>query len=246
MTPPDAALQVIGGAAVLLLLWLLRPLARAARDRVRVRRTPTPTAPHDPDDEWQRREAAHRRDVLRAGLLHVAFDRDSVSPGDDTEAHWRLLMFEENLPLSAVLGRPIFRVLASVPGGQAAWLIELREDVRAPQRSAAGEPDRPGVVRVTPLAVVAQQEASPHLLHADVPVSRLMGATLYARHLGRQDPAEAAASPHPVREEETASSAAYDESRVGANDRVMIRVRPRQPGAEGQARPSATRSPRSS
>ncbi|NTY00082.1 hypothetical protein [Deinococcus sp. JMULE3] len=249
MTPPDSALQVIGGAVVLLLLWLLRPLVRAglarARLSTRARRTP-PLPPRDPQDEWRQREEAHRRDVLRPGLLHVAFDRDSVSMGDDSEAHWRLLMFEENLPLSAVLGRPIFRVLASVPGGQATWLIELREDLRAPQRSAAGEPDRPGLVRVTPLAVVAQQWSAPRLLHADVPISRLMGATLYARSLGRQDPDGVAGAPHPIREEETGASTAYDEAQVDANDRVMIRVRPTRSGTAGQALPSATRSPRSS
>ena len=132
MTLPDSALQVIGGAAVLLLLWLLRPLVRAGLARARLswtraRRT-LPPPPRDPQDEWRQREASHCRDVLRPGLLHVAFDRESVSLGDDSEEHWRLLMFEENLPLSAVLGRPIFRVLASVPGGQATWLIELRED----------------------------------------------------------------------------------------------------------------------
>ncbi|BBN95606.1 hypothetical protein DEIGR_100932 [Deinococcus grandis] len=250
MTPPDSALQVIGGAAVLLLVWLLRPLVRAGLARARLswtraRRTPPPP-PRDPQDEWRQREASHRRDVLRPGLLHVAFDRESVSLGDDSEAHWRLLMFEENLPLSAVLDRPIFRVLASVPGGQATWLLELREDLRTPQRSAAGELDRPGVVRVTPLAVVAQQWSAPRLLHADVPVSRLMGATLHARYLGRQDPAEVAASPHPIREEETGASTAYDEAQVGANDRVMIRVRPHPPGTAGQDPPRATRSPRSS
>ncbi|GGN36215.1 hypothetical protein [Deinococcus daejeonensis] len=245
MTLPDSALQVIGGAMVLLLLWLLRPLVRGGLSWIRARRTPPPP-PRDPQDEWKLREEAHRRDVLRPGLLHVAFDRESVSLGDDSEEHWRLLMFEENLPLSAVLDRPIFRVLASVPGGQATWLLELREDLRTPQHSAAGELERPGLVRVTPLAVVAQQWSAPRLLHADVPVSRLMGATLHARYLGRQDPAEVAASPHPIREEETVSSAAYDEAQVGANDRVMIRVRPHPPGTAGQAPPSATRRPRSS
>ncbi|GGR77987.1 hypothetical protein GCM10008960_00920 [Deinococcus sedimenti] len=222
---------MIGGAAVLLLLWLLRPLVRAGLDRARARRTPPPE-PRDPDDEWKRREAAHRRDVMRSGLLHVAFDRDSVSMGDDSEEHWRLLMFEENLSLSAALGPPIFRVLTSMPGGQATWLIELREEIRAPQRSAAGKLDRPGLVRVTPLAVVAQQWSEPHLLHADVPVSRLMGATLYARSLGRQDPAEVAGSAHLILEEETVTTTAYDESQVSADDRVMIRVRPRQVEAD--------------
>ncbi|GGL04279.1 hypothetical protein [Deinococcus radiotolerans] len=230
MTPPDSALQVIGGAAVLLLAWLLRPLVRAGLDRARARRTPPPE-PRDSDDEWKLREASHRRDVLRPGLLHAAFDRESVSLGDDSEWHWRLLMFEENLPLSAALGPAIFKVLASVPDGQATWLIELREDVRAPQRSSAGELERPGLVRITPLAVVAQQWTAPHLLHADMSVSRLMGATLHARYLGRQDPDGVAGAPHPIREEESGTSAGYDESQVGANDRVMIRVRAPRPGA---------------
>lgn len=221
MTPPDSVLSLLGALSVGALLWLLWQM----RPR-RARPTPPPSGDPALTDERTGRRLAYERDVLRPGLLHVAFNRDSISMGDDSEDHWAVLMFEELLPLSAVLGPPIFKVLPSIPGGQDHWLIDLREELTPFTPATGGAAARPGRMRVTPLAVVQRGQPAAHLLTPDVPVSRLMGATLFARPLARRAGEEVVAgtpdaAPH---EAELWTTLTYDIDRVPAGPRVMIRV----------------------
>ncbi|MFC4640484.1 hypothetical protein [Deinococcus hohokamensis] len=249
MTPPDWFLSLLGAGAVALLIVLLLPLRpRRKPTRRRRRLTPEQQAGHD---EMEARRLAHERDVMRPGLLHAAFSRDSVSMGDDSsmEGHWRLLTFEENLPMSAVLGPPIHKMLASIQGGQATWVIQLHEPLQAPAPPLAGR------VRVTDVAVVAQQWPVPRLLVPDFPVSQVGAGLLFALYLAQQDPDEvykelkdrreevAAVQPHPSRQrsdnllnalrhrpnprvQETYTRYTYSISEIPAEKRVMLRLRP--------------------
>lgn len=189
MTPPDWFLQLLGAGSLALLIFLLYSL----RYSLRFRRKPQParrrkvrSTPEQQErrDEMEARRLAHERDVLRPGLLHAAFTRDSVSMGDDSsmEGHWRLLTFEEDLPMSSVLGPPIYKVLASIQGGRATWVIQLHEPLAAPIKPNAGR------VRVTDVAVVAQQWPTPRLLVPDFPVSRVGRGTLFALYLAQLNP----------------------------------------------------------
>ena len=121
---------------------------------------------------------------MQPGLLKAFFDRDSVAMRDDAERHQCLLVFTQDAPLSVVLGAPIHQVLASISGGQATWVIQLHQLLAAPTPPDAGR------VRVTDLAVVAEQWSAPRLLVPDVPVSQVGTGTLYAVYLAQQDPDE--------------------------------------------------------
>lgn len=255
MTPPDWLLSLIGAGAVALLIFLLSSLLprrspQPARRR-RIRSTPDQQARLD---ELEARRLGHERDVMRPGLLHLPFSRDSVSMGDDSsmQGHWRLLTFEEDLPMSTLLGPPIHRVLASIQGGQATWVLQLHEPLAAPAKPNAGR------MRVTDVAVVAQQWFAPRLLVPDFPVSQAGGATLFALYLAQLDPEQVydtlkgrqgektEVQPHfsqgrPERQVAALSQLpnprvqeTYTRYPVGAEvpaeQRVMMRVRPTPPG----------------
>ena len=184
MTPPDWLLSLLGAGAVALLVIVLRPLLprRTATRRPGPRRhTPDQQVRHD---EREARRLTHERDVMRPGLLHLPFSRNSVSMGDDSsmQGHWSLLTFEEDLPMSTLLGPPIHRVLASIQGGQATWVLQLHEPLAAPVKPNAGR------MRVTDVAVVAQQWPTPRLLVPDFPVSQAGSSTLFALYLAQLDP----------------------------------------------------------
>ena len=184
MTPPDWFLELLGGLMVACLLFLLARLPGRRKRRPRhskLRFTPEQQARRA---EMEKRSQAHAREVMRPGLLSVVFNRDSVAMGDDATDHQRLLTFEQDLPLSDVLGPGISQVLASISTGQATWLIQLHEPLSPPSAP------NPGRVRVSDVAVVAQQWSAPRLLVPDVPLSHLCTATLYAVYLAQQDPAE--------------------------------------------------------
>ena len=228
MTPPDWFLQLLGGAAILALLVMLRPFVRIRRPVVKERPPPAPTqATHT--DELEQRWQTHVQSVMRPGALHVAFNRQSVSMGDDAAEHWRLLIFDEDLPLSTLLERPIHRVLTSIQGGQATWLLQVYEALEEPVPKSQTAPARPGRVRVTDVAVVAQQWTAPHLLCPDFSVSRIGTGTLYARYLAQRDPGEVVAayrSELNPREEVSYTSYTYVPEVVPPEKRVMIRPPP--------------------
>ncbi|MFC4453482.1 hypothetical protein [Deinococcus sonorensis] len=121
---------------------------------------------------------------MQPGLLNAFFDRDSVAMGDDAEGHQCLLVFTRDAPLSVFLGAPIHQVLASISGGHATWVIQLHELLVAPSPPDAGR------VRVTDVAVVAEQRTAPRLLVPDAPVSQVGTGTLFAVYLAQQDPDE--------------------------------------------------------
>ena len=183
MTPPDWFLQLLGAGSLALLIFLLYSM-RPRRKPQPARRRKVRSTPEQQErrDEMEARRLAHERDVMRPGLLHAAFTRDSVSMGDDSRMQWRLLTFEEDLPMSSVLGPPIYKVLASIQGGRATWVIQLHEPLAAPIKPNAGR------VRVTDVAVVAQQWPTPRLLVPDFPVSRVGRGTLFALYLAQLNP----------------------------------------------------------
>ncbi|SMB78135.1 hypothetical protein [Deinococcus hopiensis] len=226
MTPPDWFLQLLGGAAILALLMMLRPFVRIRRPVVRRHPAP-PLLPRT--DEMEQRWRTHVQRVMRPGALHVAFNRQSVSMGDDAVEHWRLLIFDGDLPLSTLLERPIHNVLASIQGGQATWLLQVYESLEEPVHQGDTTPARPGRVRVTDVAVVAQQWSAPHLLCPDFPISRIATGTLYARYLAQQDPGEVIAAYRPEsspREEVSYTSYTYTPGAVPPEKRTMIRLPP--------------------
>ena len=255
MTPPDWLLSLIGAGAVALLLLLLSSLRpRRTPHPARRRRSRSTPEHQDRRDEMKARELAHERDVMRPGLLHLPFSRDSVSMGDDSsmQGHWRLLTFEEDLPMSTLLGPPIHRVLASIQGGQATWVLQLHEPLAAPVKPNAGR------MRVTDVAVVAQQWPAPRLLVPDFPVSRAGGGTLFALYLAQLDPEHVYDTLQGRQEERTEVQPHFSERRserqlaalsqlpnprvqetytrypvgpeVPAEQRVMMRFRPTPPG----------------
>ncbi|MBZ9753618.1 hypothetical protein K7W42_22605 [Deinococcus sp. HMF7604] len=220
MTPPDWLLQGLGGGAVLVLLLLLRPFLRRTPRRAKAPRQPVL-------DEWEARRLGHEHDVLRPGLLHAPFDRDSVSMGDDAADHWRLLMFEDDLPISTVLGPPIYKVLPSIAGGQATWLVQLHEPLTDSIPPGAGNVRRAEQLRIIDVALVAQQWAAPRLLGPDFSVSRIGKGLLYAQYLGQQDPDELSHSAHPAVTSGIQSAPrrwTYDPAQIPAEQRVMIRL----------------------
>ncbi|WP_139323176.1 hypothetical protein [Deinococcus marmoris] len=98
MTPPDWLLQLLGGAAVVMLFlflsvfWPFRPASKKVQ--------PTPEHKGCLKQQQQRR-ALHELEVMRPGLIHAAFNRDYVSRGDMEMQgwSWHLMMFEYDLPV---------------------------------------------------------------------------------------------------------------------------------------------------
>ena len=248
MTPPDWFLQLLGAGSLALLIFLLYSL-RFRRKPQPARRREVRSTPEQQErrNQMEARRLAHERAVMRPGLLHAAFTRDSVSMGDDSRMQWRLLTFEEDLPMSSVLGPPIHKVLASIQGGRATWVIQLHEPLMAPVKPNAGR------VRVTDVAVIAQQWPTPRLLVPDFPVSRVGSGMLFALYLAQQDPEQAydalkdrqeektEVQPHfserrserqlealrhlpNPRVQETYTRYTYNFSEVPAHQRVMMRV----------------------
>ncbi|MFC4640400.1 hypothetical protein [Deinococcus hohokamensis] len=225
MTPPDWFLQGLGGATVIVMIALLVPVAQGWRTARRQRRASEPV-PVQATDEMEARWQTHVQSVMRPGALYVAFDRQSVSMGDDAEDHWRLLVFDQDAPLSALLEQRIHGVLASVHGGQATWLFQVHQPVEAPMHHGQDVPEWSGLVRVTDVAVVAQQWKVPHLLCPDFPVSRIGQGLLYARYLAQQDPDELVAAyraESSLREEVCDRSYRFSPPSIPPEQRVMIR-----------------------
>ncbi|MFC4455173.1 hypothetical protein [Deinococcus sonorensis] len=193
MTPPDWFLHLLGGAGIIVLIAMLVPVIQGFRTRPRNRRTAEPV-PVRQTDEMDARWQTHVQSVMRPGTVHVAFDRQSVSMGDDAEEHWRLLVFDQDVPLSALLEERIHRVLASIQGGQATWLFQVHHPIEAPIHHGQDVPAWSDRVRVTDVAVVAQQWSTPQLLCPDFPVSWIGEGTLYARYLAQRDPDEVVAA----------------------------------------------------
>ncbi|WP_428194665.1 hypothetical protein, partial [Deinococcus saxicola] len=172
MTPPDWLLQLLGGAAVatlFLLLYVLRPFQSASR---KVQLTPEHKVRLR---QQQQRRAVYELEVMRPGLIHAAFNRDHVSRGD-METHgwgWHLMMFEHDLPISAVLATHIRASLPDIQDAHASWLIQLHQQLEEPTKHPGGSMDREGRQRVTDTAVVATQWDAPRLLCSDFSISRV-------------------------------------------------------------------------
>lgn len=224
MTPPDWFLQLLGGAAILVLIVLLVLVGRGLR-MAQKNQHPAEPPPAPRTDEAQARWQTHVQRVMRPGTLQVAFDRESVSMGDDTQDHWRLLIFEQDMPLSALLERRIHSVLASIHGDRATWLFQVHQPLEAPIHHGQSVPAWADRVRVTDVAVVAQQWMRPHLFGPDFPVSQIGRGLLYARYLAQRDPDEvvAAYSAEPrVREAVGDRSARFSPRSVPPERRVMV------------------------
>lgn len=224
MTPPDWFLQLLGGAAIIVLIVLVVPIGQGLRTSRRNRPTSEPP-PVPPVDEAEARWQTHVQSVMRPGALQVAFDRESVSMGDDTHDHWRLLVFEQDIPLSALLEQRIHSVLASIHGGQATWLFQIHEPLEAPIHHGQSVPAWSDLVRVTDVAVVAQQWTRPHLFGPDFPVSRIGQGLLYARYLAQRDPDEVVAAyrvESSVREMVRDRSSHFSPRSVPPERRVMV------------------------
>ncbi|KQR33167.1 hypothetical protein [Deinococcus sp. Leaf326] len=224
MTPPHWFLQLLGGAAILVLIVLLVFVGQGLRTARRNQHISEPP-PAPKTDEAQARWQTHVQSVMRPGALQVAFDRESVSMGDDTHDHWCLLVFEEDMPLSALLERRIHSVLASIHGDRATWLFQVHQPLEAPIHHGQSVPAWSDLVRVTDVAVVAQQWTRPHLFCPDFPVSRIGQGLLYARYLAQRDPDEVVAAyraESSVREVVGDRSARFSPRSVPPERRVMV------------------------
>ncbi|AFD27617.1 hypothetical protein [Deinococcus gobiensis] len=224
MTPPDWFLQLLGGAAILVLIVLLVLVLRGLRTAQK-NQHPSEPPPVPRTDEAQARWQTHVQRVMRPDAIQVAFDRESVSMGDDTHDHWRLLVFEQDMPLSALLERRIHSVLASIHGGQATWLFQVHQPLEAPIHHGQSVPAWSDRVRVTDVAVVAQQWTRPHLFCPDFPVSQIGQGLLYARYLAQRDPDEVVAAYRAesgVREVVGGRSSRFSPGSVPPERRVMV------------------------
>lgn len=187
MIPPDWILQLLGGAAVVTLLFLLYVL-RPSRSSLR-RLVLTPEHKSRLKQQQQRR-ARHERQVLRPGLIHAAFNRDFTSRSDmETQGWgWHLMMFEHDLPVSAVLATHIRASLPAVQNAHSAWLIQLHEQLEEPTRPSGSSSVQEGRQRVTDIAVMAAEGDALRLLCPDFPISRVGNNVLYAHYHAQQDP----------------------------------------------------------
>jgi hypothetical protein len=101
--------------------------------------------------------------------VELRISRDSVAAGDDVDPHDRVIDVDGHTALgdivASILGR---NYLASIRGGEATWVV------RAGRRGEA-------------LGVVAQQWATPRLLHPEAAITTL-GHELHFDYQAQNDP----------------------------------------------------------
>lgn len=224
MTPPEWLLQLLGGAAVVVLFLLVRVMWASRSAPTEKSHAPERTARLK---QQQQNRAAHTRQVMRPGLIHAAFDRDFTSRSD-METHgwgWQLMMFEHDLPISSVLSTHIRASLPVVQNTRAAWLIQLHEQLEEPVRPSGSSGVQEGRQRVTDIAVMALEWDAPRLLCPDFLISTVGNNVLYAHYHVQEDPEKLYETHlHHVspRVEMTRRSYSYDPTAVDPVRRTMV------------------------